>query len=55
MENTKVYIVIWHEAIDATDLVAGVFTTREKAEEHHGLLEHNSSGDYWEVIEKDLE
>ncbi len=53
--KTTLYIVIWHEAIEASDLIAGIFKTREEADEHHGLLEHNSSGDYWEVIEKEVE
>lgn len=49
----KLYIVIWLEAIEASDLIAGIFDNEKDANDLHEELLTESSGDYWEVVTKD--
>lgn len=46
------YIVIWHEAIEAADLIAGIFDNEVDAKILHDDLVAKSSGDYWEIVIK---
>ena len=49
----NLYVVIWHEAIEVSDLVAGIFNDEQNAIDFKDKLVAESSGDYWEVITKD--
>ena len=53
--KTTLYIVIWHEAIDVSDLIAGIFTKEYEAASLVTTLESSSSGEYWEIITKEIE
>ena len=49
----QIYIVIWHEAQEVSDLVAGIFNDEQNALALQDKLNSEATDNYWEVITKD--